>query len=203
MSHPLARDPASFATLFIQARSQRAFQDQAIDPAVLESVYDLAKWGPTSMNCCPARFVFVTSDEARDRLAECAMEGNRERIRSAPATVIIATDSNWYEQLPVLAPHMQGARDRFAGNPELAETNGFRNGTLQGAYLMIAARAHGLDLAPMSGFDAGKVNQAFFAEGTEMESWQANWICCMGYGDHEKLHPRAPRMAFEEACRVA
>lgn len=202
MPHPLAQDPVSFATLFTQARSQRAFLNQSIDPSVLEAVYELAKWGPTSMNCCPARFLFVTSDEGREKLAHCAGEGNRDRIRTAPATVVIATDENWYEQLPTLAPHMEGARDRFANNAELAETNGFRNGTLQGAYLMIAARAHGLDLAPMSGFDADKLYQAFFADSPDLAGWKPNWICCMGYGDGEKLHARGPRLAFEDVCRV-
>ena len=191
----------SHAQLFTDARSQRAFTDKPLAAGLIEKIYELAKYGPTSMNCCPARFVFVSSADQKQRLAQCAGEGNRERILTAPITAIIAIDDNYYEQLPLLAPHMQGARDRFANNPQMAATNGFRNGTLQGAYLMLAARSLGLDCAPMSGFDADAVNQAFFVEG-ELSSWKVNWICPMGYGDHSKLHERAVRLDFDIACRV-
>ena len=202
MTHPLAHDPVSFAELFSEARSQRAFLDKAVDPSVIESLYDLAKWGPTSMNCSPARFLFVSSEKAKAILADCAMGANQERVKAAPFTAVIATDMQWFDQLPKLFPHNASARDNFASKPEVAEVNGFRNGTLQGAYLMIAARAHGLDCAPMSGFDAEKLHATFFQHDPERQNWKPNWICPMGYGDKSKLHPRGPRLSFEEACLV-
>lgn len=192
MSHAV-----SLETLFTNARTQRAFLDKPLPPGLLSELYELCKWGPTALNSCPARFIFVTSRESRDRLAQCASEGNRERIVTAPATVIIAQDEKFYEQLPLLAPHAAGAAERFAANPQMAAESALRNSTLQGAYLMLAARGLGLDCAPMLGFDKTAVNQAFLSS----THWTANFICCLGYGDYEKLNPRAARLSFAEACR--
>lgn len=188
----------SLGDLFTNARSQRKFLDKPLPPGILEDLYDLMKWGPTSMNCSPARFVFVTSAEAKTKLAGCASEGNRERILVAPATVIIATDQNFYEHMTKLFPHNPKAEGMFRDNLELASSTAFRNGTLQGAYLMLAARSLGLDCAPMSGFDQESVNASFFAQ----DNWKSNFICCLGYGDKSALHPRSPRLEFDEACVV-
>lgn len=191
-------EQVSLDDLFTLARSQRKFLDKPLDPGTLETLYDLLKWGPTSMNCSPARFAFVTSAEAKAKLAGCASEGNRERILVAPATVIIATDQRFYEQMETLVPHNPKAAERFRENPELASSTAARNGTLQGAYLILAARSLGVDCAPMSGFDVEAVNNSFFAQ----DDWKANFICCLGYGDKTALHPRAPRLEFDEACVV-
>ena len=188
----------SLEDLFTEARSQRKFLDKPLAEGTFQTLYDLVKWGPTSMNCSPARFAFITSPEARAKLSGCASEGNRERILMAPVTVILAIDQHFYEQLTKLVPHNPKAADRFRNNPELAASTAFRNATLQGGYLILAARALGLDCAPMSGFDAEAINNSFFAQG----SWKANFICCLGYGDKSVLHPRAPRLAFDEACVV-
>lgn len=188
----------SMEKLFSEARSQRKFLDKPIPASTLEQLYEHVKWGPTSMNCSPARFAFVTTNEAKTKLAGCAAEGNRERILVAPATVIIANDQKFYDQMTKLVPHNPKAGDRFRDNPELAASTAFRNGTLQGAYLILAARSLGLDCAPMSGFDAEAVDTSFFAQ----DDWKSNFICCLGYGDKTALHPRAPRLEFEEACVV-
>jgi 3-hydroxypropanoate dehydrogenase len=155
------------------------------------------KWGPTSMNCQPARLVFVTSPEGKALLAPALSPGNLEKTLAAPVTVIIATDSLFHEHLPTMFPAYD-ARPMFAANAELAASTAFRNGTLQGAYLILAARALGLDCGPMSGFDAGKLNAAFFADGRH----QANFLCNLGIGDPAGVHPRGPRLAFDEACRI-
>jgi 3-hydroxypropanoate dehydrogenase len=188
----------SLDDLFTEARSQRKFLDKPIPPGTLENLYDQLKWGPTSMNCSPARFAFARSIEARTKLAGCAAEGNRERILVAPATVIIANDQKFFDQMSKLVPHNPDAGNRFRDNETLASDTAFRNGTLQGAYLMLAARSLGLDCAPMSGFDADAVDASFFAQ----DNWKSNFICCLGYGDKNALHPRAPRLEFDEACVV-
>ncbi|SBT03620.1 oxidoreductase subunit of the alternative pyrimidine degradation pathway [Candidatus Accumulibacter aalborgensis] len=184
--------------LFISARTHNGFAAEPIPEATLRRLYDLMKWGPTSMNCQPARLVFVTTPEGKAKLAPALSPGNLDKTLAAPATVIIATDSLFHEHLPTMFPSYD-ARPMFAGNAELAAGTAFRNGTLQGAYLIIAARALGLDCGPMSGFDAGKVNAAFFPDGR----WQANFLCNVGIGDPARLHPRGPRLSFEEACRIA
>ena len=184
--------------LFISARTHNGFAPEPIPEATLRRLYDLMKWGPTSMNCQPARLVFVTTPAAKAKLAPALSPGNLDKTLAAPATVIVATDSLFYEHLPTMFPSYD-AKPMFAGNAELAAGTAFRNGTLQGAYLIIAARALGLDCGPMSGFDAGKLNAAFFPSGR----WQANFLCNLGIGDPARLHPRGPRLSFEEACRVA
>ena len=183
--------------LFVHARTHNAFAPDPIPEATLRRLYDLMKWGPTSMNCQPARLVFVTSPEGKARLALALSPGNLDKTLAAPATVIIANDSRFYEHLPTMFPAYD-AKPMFERNAELAASTAFRNGTLQGAYLILAARSLGLDCGPMSGFDAGKLNAAFFPDGR----YQANFLCNLGIGDPARLHPRGQRLSFEEACRL-
>ncbi len=187
----------TFDQIFVQARTHVAWQPQPVTAETLRQVYDLMKWGPTSANCCPARIIFVQSPAAKEKLLACVAEANVAKTKAAPVTAIIAHDMEFYEKLPKLAPHGD-VRSWFAGNEPLIQSTAFRNGTLQGAYLMIAARALGLDCGPMSGFDNAKVDAAFFA-GT---AWKSNFLCNLGYGDPAKLHPRAPRLDFDEACKT-
>ncbi|MCH8683991.1 malonic semialdehyde reductase [Pedomonas mirosovicensis] len=188
----------SLDTLFRNARTPRAWLDKPVTDVQLRAIYDLMRMAPTSMNSSPARIVFAHSQKARDRLAECASPGNMERIRTAGAVAIIGEDTAFYEKLPELFPPSPTARDLFAGNPALAEATAFRNSSLQGAYLIMAARALGLDCGPMSGFEPDKVNAAFFA-GTTIK---ANFLVALGYGDDDALHPRLPRLSFEDACKI-
>ena len=191
-------DDAAMAQLWQDARSHNAWQDKPIADETLHELYALAKWGPTSANCSPARFVFVRTSEGKARLEPHVLETNREKVRAAPVCAIIAYDSLFYEKIPALFPHNPSAREWFAGNDSLAQETAMRNGSLQGAYFMLAARALGLDCGPMSGFDAAGVNQAFFAG----EAWRANFLCALGYGDPSGLFPRSPRLAFGDACRL-
>ena len=184
--------------IFRTARTYRAWRDQPIADETLRALYELMKWGPTSGNCCPARVVFVKSPAAKERLRPALDAGNVKQTMAAPATAIVAYDLEFYEKLPKLAPHVD-ARSWFVGNPELIRNTAFRNGSLQGAYLIVAARALGLDCGPMSGFDNAKVDAAFFPDG----AWRSNFLCNLGYGDPATLHLRAPRLQFEEACLIA
>jgi 3-hydroxypropanoate dehydrogenase len=184
-------------TLFREARTHTAWLPQPVPEGLLREAYDLAKMGPTSANGSPARFVFLTSGEAKERLVPALMPGNVDKTRSAPVVVIIAQDMEFYEQLPKLSPAFD-ARSWFVGNPGLVADTASRNSSLQGAYFMLAARALGLDCGPMSGFDPEKVNAEFFPDG----KWRVNFLCNLGYGDPEKVYPRAPRLDFEEACLV-
>lgn len=193
-----AVDERSLDALFREARTHSGWQDRSVSGETLEAVWDLAKMGPTSANCSPARIVFVISAEAKETLRPCLMEGNVAKTMAAPATAIIGYDLEFYERLPELFPHTD-ARSWFAGRLAHTETTAFRNGSLQGAYFMLAARACGLDCGPMSGFDNAKVDEAFFA-GTSVRS---NFLCNLGYGDGTKLRPRNKRLAFDEACRIA
>ena len=179
-------------TLFTAARTPGGFLATPVPDATLHALYELLKWGPTSANSGPARFIFVRSDEARERLAGCVSAGNQAKVRAAPVTAIIGMDLAFHEQLPRLFPHTD-ARSWFAGKPAHIEATAFRNSSLQGAYLIIAARALGLDAGPMSGFDAAKVDAAFW-DGTAVRS---NFICALGHGDPARLHPRNPRLAFD------
>ena len=187
----------NLATLFTAARTHNEWHDKAVTDTQLQQIYDLMKWGATSANCSPARLVFVKSEAEKTKLLTCMGPGNQDKTRTAPVTVIIGMDMAFYEKLPQLFPHAD-ARSWFAGNQALIDATAFRNSSLQGAYLMLAARALGLDCGPMSGFDAEKVNAAFFA-GTEVK---ANFVCNLGYGIAEKLFPRSPRLAFDEACKI-
>ncbi|MDY7575676.1 malonic semialdehyde reductase [Actimicrobium sp. CCI2.3] len=190
-------DQAALATLFSDARSHNGWLDQPVSQTQLQQLYDLVKWAPTSANCEPARIVFVQSDDARAKLADCMAAGNAEKVRTAPVTAIIGMDMAFLDKLPHLFPHAD-ARSWFAGNQPLIDATAFRNSSLQGGYFMLAARALGLDVGPMSGFDAGKVDAAFFG-GTTVK---VNFVCSIGHGDATKLFARSPRLSFEEACSV-
>ena len=184
--------------LFRIARSHSDWQDKPVDDGLLRQVYDLAKMGPTSANMCPLRTIFVKSREAKERLKPALHAGNVNKVMTAPVTAIFGMDIRFYEKLPQLFPHAD-ARSWFKDLPEpVLEYIALRNSSLQGAYFMLAARSLGLDCGPMSGFDNAKVDAEFFA-GTTIKS---NFICALGYGDASKLHPRSPRLAFEEACQV-
>jgi len=183
--------------IFTKARTYSVWLPEPVSDELLHQIYDLMKWGATSANTSPARIVFVKSKEAKEKLLPCMAEGNVEKTKTAPVTAIIAHDMEFYEKLPKLFPHAD-ARSWFAGNQPLIESTAFRNGTLQGAYFMIAARSLGLDCGPMSGFDNAKVDAAFF-QGTP---WKSNFICNIGYGDSSKLYPRSPRLDFDEACKI-
>ena len=187
----------ALAQIFTEARTHSAWLPEPVSDETLHQIYDLMKFGPTSANSSPARIVFVRSKEATEKLLPALAPGNVEKTRSAPVTAIIAHDLEFYERLPKLFPFVD-ARSWFAGNMSFAETTAFRNGTLQGAYFMIAARSLGLDCGPMSGFDNAKLDATFFA-GT---SWKSNFLCNLGYGDAGKVHPRAPRLDFDEACKI-
>jgi 3-hydroxypropanoate dehydrogenase len=184
--------------LFDNARTHNAFMAQPIPEATLRQLYEMLKWGPTSANCSPARFVFVTSPEAKARLVPAMLPQNQAKTAQAPVNVVIGMDMQFYEKLPQLFPQTD-AKAWFVGNqPKIDETT-FRNSSLQGGYFILAARALGLDCGPMSGFDAAKVDAAFWA-GTSVKT---NFIVNLGHGDAAKLFPRNPRLAFEEACRFA
>jgi 3-hydroxypropanoate dehydrogenase len=193
-----AISPESIQQLFTTARTHHVWQNKPVADELLREVYDLAKWGPTSCNCLPMRIVFVKSKAAKEKLFPALMGGNIEHVRSAPVTAIIAYDQKFYDELPTLFPAFD-ARSMFASNPALSEQTAFRNSSLQGAYFILAARALGLDTGPMSGFDNAKVDQAFF----EKSSWKSNFLCNLGYGDPAKLHPRGPRLSFEQTCVIA
>ncbi len=185
--------------LFRQARTHIAWQHKPISDVTLEALWDLTKMGPTSANCSPMRVVFVRSPEAKEKLKPFLMPGNVEQTMDAPVCAILANDMEFYEHLPRLFPHTD-ARAWFAGEDKKAhaDATAFRNGSLQGAYFMMAARALGLDCGPMSGFDNAGVDEAFFS-GTTLQS---NFLCNLGYGDPEKLYPRGPRLDFDEACKI-
>ncbi len=183
--------------IFREARTYRAWRPEPVPEGLLRELYDLTKLGPTSANSSPARFVFISSEQAKQRLLPTLDPGNVEKTRTSPVTVIIAYDTEFYEQFPKLMPGVD-FRSRFVGKPELIEETAFRNSTLQGAYLILAARALGLDCGAMSGFSKEKVNQEFFPDG----KWKSNFLCNLGYGDRSKMTPRAPRLSFEEACAL-
>jgi len=184
-------------TLFLDARTPNAWKAVPVADDLLARIWELARMGPTSANCSPARIVFVSSAEAKERLKPHLMEGNVEKTMAAPLTAIIGHDMEFFEKLPELFPHTD-ARSWFVGNDALIEETAFRNGTLQAAYFMLAARALGLDCGPMSGFDNDAVDREFFA-GTTIKS---NFLCSLGIGDAEGLFPRSPRMAFDDACKI-
>jgi nitroreductase len=190
-------DQASLDQLFFKARTANGFIDKAVPLALLQEVYDIARMGATSMNTQPARYVFLNSPESRARLIPALSPGNVEKTKVAPVTVIVATDTQFFEHMPQIW-HVPTAKDMFAGNAALAQGTATRNGTLGGAYFMIAARAVGLDCGPMSGVDLAKVNAAFFPDGR----FTANFLINLGYGDDTKLFDRNPRLSFDQACTV-
>ena len=198
MSHtPL--DQAALNQIFFDAHTHNAWQDKPVPDELLHRLHDTFRMGPTSANSCPARIVFVKSREAKEKLDPALMEGNRAKSMAAPVTAIIGYDLRFYERMGKLFPNAPDARSWFDKDEQTAFTNAFRNGTLQGAYLIIAARALGLDCGPMSGFDNALVDQLFFA-GTSVKS---NFLCNLGYGDPKGVYPRNPRLEFDEACRIA
>ncbi|KGQ18259.1 Nitroreductase [Lysobacter dokdonensis DS-58] len=188
---------ASLDQLFRQARTYNRFTGE-VDDATLHKLYDLLKWGPTTSNSCPARYVFVRSPDAKAKLGPALDEGNYKKTMAAPCTAIVAYDMAFYEKVPVLFPHTD-ARGWFDTKPEAdLRTIALRNGSLQGAYLLLAARAIGLDCGPMSGFDNAKVDAAFFPGTT----WRSNFLVNLGKGDPASIFPRSPRLNFDEACRI-
>jgi nitroreductase len=192
-----ALPPASLDRIFRTARTYNAFEPEQIAGTLIREIYELAKWGPTASNCNPGRFVFLTSPEAKARLAPLMSSANRPKTLAAPINVIMAYDLNFAENVPMLFPHKPEAKDWFK-EPAVAQETAFRNGSLQAAYLMIAARSLGLDCGPMSGFKPDGVNNEFF----KGSAWRANFICNIGYGTTENLFPRLPRLAFGDACQV-
>ena len=190
-------DDAGMNLLFRDARTYRAWEDRDVSDVILQAIYDLAKMGPTSMNCSPMRVVFVKSQNGKERLKPALSPGNVEKSMAAPATAIIAQDLEFYEKLPELAPHMDG-RSVFVGKAKLIEETAFRNASLQGAYFILAARALGLDCGPMSGFNSTKVDEEFFPG----QPNRSNFLCNLGYGDASVLHPRQPRLYFDTACQI-
>jgi 3-hydroxypropanoate dehydrogenase len=193
---PEKLDAHALDQLFRAARSRNGWTDRPVSEAQIRELYDLFKFGPTSANSCPARFVWVRSAEGKQKLAALANDGNKAKIIAAPLTVIIGHDMDFAEKIPELLPARgEAIRDMFRGSEAITHATAFRNGSLQGAYLILAARALGLDCGPMSGFNNEAVDKEFFA-GTKIKS---NFICSLGYGSDENLYPRNPRLTFEEA----
>ena len=190
-------DDTALDTLFRAARTQNKWTDQPVSTEDLHALYDLLKWAPTSANASPGRFIFLTSHGAKERLRPALSAGNLDKTMAAPVTVIIAQDGAFYDRLPELFPQAD-ARAWFAGNTALAEETAFRNATLQGAYLILAARALGLDAGPMSGFNKALVDEAFLTGTT----WKSNFLINLGHGDPAGVFPRNPRLSFDDACRV-
>ncbi len=183
--------------LFTEARTQNGYLPTPVSDEQLRQLYELMKWGPTSANCSPARLQFVRSTETKEKLAACVAPANKPKVLQAPVTVIVGMDLEFFERLPQLFPHTD-ARAWFVGKPAMIEATAFRNSSLQGAYLILAARAMGLGCGPMSGYDAAALDAAFWA-GTTVRS---NFICTLGHGDATKVLPRSPRLSFEEACQL-
>lgn len=220
MPDPLEKQSAPSAALtdvaldqlFRNARTFSHWLEKPVGDDTLRQLYELMKWGPTSANGSPARILFLRTPVAKQRLIPALSPTNVEKVRTAPVTAIIGYDLCFYEQMPKLFPHAPGYRDVFAKSPELAEVTARRNSSLQGAYLIIAARALGLDCGPMSGFDNAKVDREFFEAGKEVGPYdqeffplthvRANFLCNLGYGDRSRIHPRNPRLSFEEACAL-
>jgi 3-hydroxypropanoate dehydrogenase len=183
--------------LFREARTHSAWLPRPVPIETLREAYDIARWGPTSANSTPARFVFLVSEASKARLLPALAPLNVEKTKTAPVTVIVAWDTEFHEKLPRLFPHAD-MRSHFVGNQRVIDETAFRNSSLEGGYFILAARSVGLDCGPMSGFDAAKVNAEFFPDG----KWKVNFLCNLGYGDRSKLFPRNPRLEFDEACQV-
>jgi len=210
MGHPV--DDSAMDILFREARTYSKWQSRPVTDEMLGDLYELLKWAPTSANAAPARFAFLRSREAKERLRPALAPLNVQKTMTAPVTVIVAYDLKFYEHLPKLFPHNAGMAELFERNPEMVETTAKRNSSLQGAYLIMAARSLGLDCGPMSGFDHSKVDDEFFAAGKpcfgcDQEFFseghvKSNFLCNLGYGDPAGLHPRLPRLTFGEACSL-
>jgi len=191
-------NPDVLEQAFLSARTFNTFSPRQIDEETILRLYDLMRWGPTSMNSQPARYVFVRSPAAKERLTSTLAEGNIAKTMAAPLTVIVAQDTRFYEHLPTQFPHAPNARDMYADNAVLSQSTAFRNSSLQGGYLILAARLLGLDCGPMSGFDADRLNAEFFPDGR----WKANFLINLGYGDPKGNHARGPRLAFDEVAKI-
>lgn len=191
----MSLDEAGLDLLFRQARTQNKWTDQLVSDSEIEALYELVKFGPTSANCSPARFLFLRTHAAKAKLEPALSSGNKAKTLSAPVVVIVAYDPAFYDKLPFLFPHAD-AKPWFTSNEALAQETAFRNGTLQAAYLILAARSLGLDTGPMSGFDNKKVDELFLAE----HGWKSNMLINLGHGDPEGLFGRSPRLPFSEAC---
>ncbi len=191
-------DDAGLDLLFRNARTQNGWLPTPVSDDQLRAIYQIMKVGPTSANCCPARITFLRTPEAKARLIPALSPGNVDKTKAAPVTAIIGYDTRFFELLPKLFPHRPEMVDNFANNPQLAQTTAFRNGTLQGAYFMLATRAVGLDVGGMSGFDNAKVDAEFFPDGRI----KSNFLCNLGHGDPSKILPKLPRLDFDEACRI-
>lgn len=188
---------AALDQIFRAARTHNKWMPKPVSDVTLQAIYDLLRWGPTSANCSPARILFLRSAEAKKRLAPALSAGNLEKTMQAPVTAIVANDLDFATKLPKLFPHQPDAKNWFSA-PAVQETTAFRNGTLQGAYLIIAARSLGLDTGAMSGFDNAKVDAEFFPGGRI----RSNFLCNLGYGDPAGLFDRSPRLDFDEACQI-
>ncbi|HEY0293036.1 MAG TPA: malonic semialdehyde reductase [Hansschlegelia sp.] len=197
--HRAPLDDASLDTLFRTARTHNSFSAEPVSETTLRALFELVKLGPTSANGLPGRFVFVTSEEGKAKLAPALSSANRDKTLKAPVTVIVGHDLRWLDNLPRFFPHAPTAKSWFEGNDAAIEETAFRNGTLMGGYLILAARSLGLDCGPMSGFDKAKVDEAFF-EGT---TFRTNFLVNLGYGDGQNMFERLPRPDFDEFCRIA
>ncbi|MDZ4734888.1 MAG: malonic semialdehyde reductase [Rhodospirillaceae bacterium] len=190
-------EEGALAQIFLEARTYDSFRDEPVPDELLREAWNLARLGPTSANGMPARILFVKSPAGKKRLEPTLSDGNRAKTMKAPVTAIVAYDLEFYEHLPKLFAHTD-ARSWFVGKQQAIQTTAFRNGTLLAAYFIVAARAVGLDCGPMSGFDNAKVDEEFFSG----MSWRSNFLCNLGFGDPHDLHPRHPRLEFDEACKI-
>ena len=190
-------DGTAQQTLFTEAHTHYHWDDKPVDNVKLHELYNLMKFGPTSANCCPLRIIFITSQEAKERLKPCLAPTNVEKSMTAPVVAILAMDMQFYDELPKLYPQAD-ARSWFAGNEKSIYDTAFRNSSLQGGYFIMAARAVGLDCGPMSGFDTDKMNAEFFPD----NRYKVNFICNLGHGDRSKMFPRNPRLTFDEAAKI-
>jgi len=197
-SAALTADDTTLKLLFTEARTHYGWKDKEVSEETLRKIYEITKMGPTSMNQQPMRVLFIRTPEAKDRLDPCLMPQNREKMRAAPVTALLAYDLNFWEELPKLFPPNPDAQDIFRNNATAAQVNAFRNGTLQGAYFMLAVRAVGLDVGAMSGFDNGKVDEEFF-HGTSLKS---NFLVNLGYADTSRIFRRLPRLSYEQVCQI-
>ncbi|MBB4658111.1 malonic semialdehyde reductase [Parvularcula dongshanensis] len=197
--HPLP--DAALDQLFREARTRYAWADRPVSDATIQALYDLMKWGPTSANAQPGRYLFLRTKEAKARLAPFVMEQNLDKVMAAPVVALVGYDMRFHDQLPAQFPHAD-AKSWFEGNDALIEETAMRNGSLQGAYLMLAARALGLDVGPMSGFDRQGATAEFCAKAPGLETVHINFLCNLGYGTDENLYPRGPRLSFDEAARL-
>ncbi len=197
MTNP-ALNSEALDMIFRQARTHNTWLSQPVSDDLLRQIYDLMKWGPTSANTSPARIVYLRTAQAKERLRPALSPTNVDKTMQAPVTAIVAYDLKFYEHMPKLFPNNPAMGQRFANAPEMAQVHAFRNGTLQGGYFILAARALGLDCGPMSGFDNAKVDAEFFPD----SSVKSNFLCNLGYGDGSKLFPRNPRLDFDQACQL-